>query len=213
MPRALDKVGGEAGSRVLEIGCGWGALARTGTWHYGAPVVGDPVHRTAGLGRRAYSAGDTGRAGGRFGLQDYRDISDAVRRHLLHRMVGRGPATYWPQYFQPCAACSEPVGARLHQSIVIRDDLFDRYRSTDFIQQYIFPGGCLPSRRSVSPQAQEAGLRVVTELAFGRDYALTPAPVARRLPARRAGYTGPGFDERFCASGTSTWPYCEGAPS
>ena len=63
---------------------------------------------------------------------------------------------------------------RTVQSIVIDDALFERYlKSTDFIQQYIFPGGCLPCPREFRRQAQAAGLRVVDELAFGLDYAET----------------------------------------
>jgi len=57
---------------------------------------------------------------------------------------------------------------------VIDDALFDRYiESTDFIQQYIFPGGCLPCPREFKARAHDAGLQVVDEFAFGKDYAET----------------------------------------
>jgi cyclopropane-fatty-acyl-phospholipid synthase len=68
----------------------------------------------------------------------------------------------------------KPGGKACIQSIVIDDSLFDRYvKSTDFIQQYIFPGGCLPSPKEFRRQANLAGLEVIDELKFGPDYAET----------------------------------------
>lgn len=73
---------------------------------------------------------------------------------------------------------------------MIADALAQRYAgSTDFIQQYIFPGGCLPCPREFRQQAQAAGLDVVDEYAFGHDYAETlrrwrDAFLAQRAQAR-----------------------------
>ena len=85
--------------------------------------------------------------------------------------VGR---EYWPSYFQSVARLLKPGGRACIQSIVIDDALWERYiRSTDFIQQYVFPGGCLPCPREFRRHAEAAGLRVVDEMAFGPDYAET----------------------------------------
>ena len=59
-------------------------------------------------------------------------------------------------------------------------------KSTDFIQQYIFPGGLLPCPSQFEAMAKQAGLVVEKRLAFGRDYAETFAPLARRLPEPRS---------------------------
>jgi cyclopropane-fatty-acyl-phospholipid synthase len=73
-----------------------------------------------------------------------------------------------------CHRLLKPGGKACVQSIVIDDALFERYiASTDFIQQYIFPGGCLPCPREFRAQAHTAGLVVVDEFAFGTDYAET----------------------------------------
>ena len=58
-------------------------------------------------------------------------------------------------------------------------------RLTDFIQQYIFPGGCLPSPGALRDQAGRAGLEVVRELAFGQDYARTLRQWRAAFQARR----------------------------
>ena len=86
-------------------------------------------------------------------LQDYRDIAagEPLRRDLLDRDVrGGGARILADATSTTLRALLKPGGRACIQSIMIRDDLFDRYvRSTDFIQQYIFPGGLLPSRSRV----------------------------------------------------------------
>ena len=119
---------------------------------------------------------------------------------------------YWPTYFQSVARLLKPGGRACIQSIVIDEALFDRYlHSTDFIQQYIFPGGCLPSKSEVRRQAGAAGLQVVDELAFGSDYAET----LRRWRADFMGHLDDvrrlGFDERFIRLWEFYLAYCEAA--
>jgi cyclopropane-fatty-acyl-phospholipid synthase len=68
---------------------------------------------------------------------------------------------FWPSYFKTVAKALEPGGKAVIQSITIRDDLFASYRrGTDFIQQYIFPGGMLPSRAAFRAAAARQGLVV-----------------------------------------------------
>jgi alanine racemase len=74
-------------------------------------------------------------------------------------MVEAVGQAYWPTYFASVARLLKEGGHACIQSIVIEDRLFARYiRSTDFIQQYIFPGGCLPCPREFRAQARAAGL-------------------------------------------------------
>jgi cyclopropane-fatty-acyl-phospholipid synthase len=123
--------------------------------------------------------------------------------------VGR---EYWPTYFSTVARLLKPGGHACIQSIVIADELYERYiDSTDFIQQYIFPGGCLPSPSVFRAQAQAAGLEVVDEFAFGQDYAHTlklwRAAFMAELPRVRQ----LGFDERFVRIWEFYLAYCEAA--
>jgi len=215
--RILRALQVQPGQHILEIGCGWGALAEQACLHYGAQVVGVTLSTEQlawGQARLQKLGIDTG-AGARadLRLQDYRDIGDAPFDAICSiEMVEAVGQAYWPQYFQTVRRLLKPGGRACIQSIVIRDDLFDRYvRSTDFIQQYIFPGGCLPSCVAFRAQAQAAGLRVGTELAFGRDYAHTLHQWRAAFHARRAEVLAQGFDERFCRIWDFYLAYCEAA--
>ncbi len=211
--RALAECEVQPGQRVLEIGCGWGALAELGAREFGAHVTGVTLssEQLAHARQRLQDAGLSGQADLR--LQDYRDISDgpfdAIASIEMFEAVGR---EYWDSYFQTVHDKLKPGGRACVQSITIRDDLFDRYvRSTDFIQQYIFPGGLLPSRRVFAQEAARAGLEVVNEMAFGADYAET----LRRWRVQFLERDGPlrqlGFDTRFMRIWEFYLAYCEAA--
>jgi cyclopropane-fatty-acyl-phospholipid synthase len=209
--RALHMTGVRAGQRVLEIGCGWGALAEKATQEFGAHVTGVTLstEQLAWAQERLQTQGLADQASLR--LQDYRDIDDgpydAVCSIEMLEAVGR---EYWPTYFQSVAKLLKPGGRACIQSIVIQDHLFERYiRSTDFIQQYIFPGGCLPCPSEFRREASAAGLSVIDELAFGRDYAETCRRWRADFLARKDEVLTLGFDERFIRIWEFYLAYCE----
>jgi cyclopropane-fatty-acyl-phospholipid synthase len=205
----------QSGDRVLEIGCGWGALAEMATVELGAHITGVTLstEQLAFAQARLERIGTAPRADLR--LQDYRDITpppggfDAICSIEMLEAVGQA---YWPTYFSAVHRLLKPGGRACIQSIVIRDDLFDRYvRSTDFIQQYIFPGGCLPSPQAFRAAARQAGLQVVDELAFGQDYAHTLRHWRDRFTAEQNTVRALGFDERFQRVWELYLAYCEAA--
>ncbi len=211
--RALAECGLQPGQRLLEIGCGWGALAETAAAEFGARVTGVTLssEQLAWARERLQRAGLAHRAELR--LQDYREIDDApfdaIASIEMFEAVGR---EYWGSFFATLRERLKPGGHACIQSITIRDDLFARYlRSSDFIQQYIFPGGLLPSPGAFRAEAARAGLVVVNELAFGADYAET----LRRWRARFVSQDGPlrqlGFDTRFMRIWEFYLAYCEAA--
>jgi cyclopropane-fatty-acyl-phospholipid synthase len=215
--RALQMAGVKAGDRVLEIGCGWGALAEQATTEFKASVVGVTLstEQLAFAQQRLQDLGVSAGAGASadLRLQDYRDIADvpfdAICSIEMIEAVGR---RYWPQYFQAVGRLLKPGGRACVQSIVISDALFERYISgTDFIQQYIFPGGCLPCPREFRQQAQAAGLVVEDELAFGLDYAETLRRWRDAFLARQAEAAALGFDARFMRIWEFYLAYCEAA--
>ena len=209
--RALHMAGVRAGHRVLEIGCGWGALAEKATLEFGAHLTGVTLstEQLAWAQERLAAQGVADKADLR--LQDYRDITDgpfdAICSIEMLEAVGR---EYWPTYFQRVAHLLKPGGRACIQSIVIKDPLFERYiRSTDFIQQYIFPGGCLPCPGEFRREASAAGLKVVDEMAFGRDYAETCRRWRADFLARKEEVLALGFDERFMRIWEFYLAYCE----
>jgi cyclopropane-fatty-acyl-phospholipid synthase len=146
-------------------------------------------------------------------LQDYRDIDDgpydAVCSIEMIEAVGQ---EYWPTYFQTISRMLKPGGRACIQSITIDDALFERYvHSTDFIQQYIFPGGCLPSPSEFRKQAQAAGLQVVDELNFGPDYAETLRRWREAFMAQLDTVRTLKFDDRFIRLWEFYLAYCEAA--
>lgn len=212
--RALRMAGVRSGDRVLEIGCGWGALAEKAVTEFGASVTGVTLsteqlaHARARLARQASAP-----AMADLRLQDYRDITDgpydAICSIEMVEAVGR---EYWPTYFAAVNRLLKPGGRACIQSIVIDDSLWGRYiRSTDFIQQYIFPGGCLPCPGEFRREARAAGLEVVDELAFGADYAETLRQWREKFLAEKRRVLQLGFDERFVRIWEFYLAYCEAA--
>jgi cyclopropane-fatty-acyl-phospholipid synthase len=213
MRRALASSGVQPGQRLLEIGCGWGATALTAAQEFGAQVTGVTLstEQLAEARARIEAAGCAEQIELR--LQDYRDIEDqpfdAIVSIEMFEAVGR---EYWPSFFATLRDKLKPGGRACIQSITIRDDLFERYvRGTDFIQQYIFPGGLLPSPAEFKAAAERAGLRVVDELSFGRDYAETLARWRRQFLAQQSHVLEVGFDQRFMRIWEFYLAYCEAA--
>jgi hypothetical protein len=200
------------GARVLEIGCGWGGLAEIAAGEFGAHVTGVTLSReqlqwgqarmqALGLGRQV-----------ELRYQDYRDLAerhadapfDAIVSIEMFEAVGR---EYWRGYFETLRACLKPGGHACIQTITIRDDLFERYvRSTDFIQQYIFPGGLLPSPSAFEAEARRAGFVVEQRLAFGPTTPRPCAAGARPSCARSTRCSAWASTPASSASGPSTWP-------
>jgi cyclopropane-fatty-acyl-phospholipid synthase len=199
--------------RLLEIGCGWGALAEMGTREWGVAFTGVTLseQQLAHAQKRLADQGLGDQA--QFRLQDYRDISDPAFDAICSiEMIEAVGQAYWPTYFETVARLLKPGGRACIQSIVIADAYFDRYvRGTDFIQQYIFPGGCLPSPSAFRQQAQAAGLRVVDEFAFGLDYAHTLRLWRERFMQVKPQVLALGFDERFVRIWQFYLAYCEAA--
>ena len=240
--RALRMARVQPGDRVLEIGCGWGALAEMATTEFDASLVGVTLsteqlewanQRMTRLGipskaslevTTASSGGSEPHAAGRVGapfhdlrLQDYRDIGkttpdapfDAICSIEMIEAVGQ---QFWPEYFQTVARLLKPGGYACIQSIVIADSLFERYlTSTDFIQQYVFPGGCLPCPREFRAQAEAAGFDIVDEFSFGQDYAHTLKLWRDDFLAQESRVLQLGFDKRFIRIWEFYLAYCEAA--
>ena len=211
--RALELAQVKAGDRVLEIGCGWGALAEMATTQFKASVVGVTLSTEQLAFAQARMERLDVAAQADLRLQDYRDIQDAPFDAICSiEMVEAVGREYWPTYFAAVAKLLKPGGRACVQSIVIDDALFDRYvNSTDFIQQYIFPGGCLPCPREFRAQAAAAGLEVVDEYAFGPDYAETLRRWRDDCLAQREAVLENGFDARFINIWEFYLAYCEAA--
>jgi cyclopropane-fatty-acyl-phospholipid synthase len=117
---------------------------------------------------------------------------------------------YWPDYFATLKRSLKADGRAVVQTILIDDALFERYRSgSDFIQQYVFPGGMLPSTRRFTEQAARAGLAVTRQEHFGQDYAETLQRWRKTFHDEADAVRRLGFDERFMRIWHFYLAYCE----
>src|SRR6185369_10286680 len=192
-----DELALARGGCVLEIGSGWGSFALHAAQR-GARVTGLSLShaQTAYARERVARAGVADRV--EFHLRDYRDERgryDAVASIEMIEAVGE---RWWPTYFRAVRSALVPGGRACIQAITIADARFARYRTqSDFIQQYIFPGGMLPSPSRLIATARAAGLVLERVETFGRDYAETLKRWLAAFDARHAEVRAQGFDPAF----------------
>jgi cyclopropane-fatty-acyl-phospholipid synthase len=205
------------GQHLLEIGCGWGFLARTAAQKFGARVTAITISREQHelAAQRIAQAGLSDRVEIR--LQDWRDVQgrfDAIASVEMIEAIGE---PNWPAFFRTLHDRLVPGGAAGIQAITIADRLFPVYRrSADFIQRHVFPGGMLPAQAGLRALSQSAGLRWEAERWFGLDYAETLARWTQnfheawpRIAALPPGPTGARFDTRFHRLWDYYLAYCE----
>ncbi len=194
--RLLDRTGVGAGSRVLEIGTGWGELAIR------AAQRGATVH-TVTLSReqqalaqqRIAAAGLSSRVDVR--LCDYRDVPgqaayDAVVSVEMIEAVG---AEFWPAYFETLRRLVRPDGRIGLQAITMEHRRMRVTRRTHtWIQKYIFPGGLIPSPEVIQ---RECALPLIDRHEFGGDYASTLRLWRDRFSANFETIKQHGFDDVF----------------
>lgn len=201
--RILDCLQAKPGQSILEIGCGWGGFAEMAVQQQ-LSVRG----LTLSPAQLQWAKQRVPQADLR--LQDYRDSTDTFDHIVSIEMFEAVGERWWPSYFATIARSLNPGGSAVIQAITIRDDLFQAYRrGTDFIQQFIFPGGMLSSPQAFRDAAGRAKLKVASEFAFGLDYARTLAEWRNTFEARWPQIAALGFDETFRRLWNLYLAYCE----
>jgi cyclopropane-fatty-acyl-phospholipid synthase len=208
--RLLDGLALKPGMRLLEIGCGWGALAEIAARDYGASVTGITLSPSQlALGRERIGRAGLGE---RVSLQlcDYRDVRgtfDAIASVEMFEAVGE---EYWPAFFRAVRERVAPGGRAHLQVITIADHLFENYRrGADFIQRHVFPGGMLPCPARLREEAAKAGLAWRDAFWFGRDYADTLARWNEAFQAAWPRLASARRDARFKRLWEYYLAYCE----
>ncbi|MFA9475742.1 MAG: class I SAM-dependent methyltransferase [Filomicrobium sp.] len=205
----LNLAGGE---HILEIGCGWGALARHAARANNVQVTGVTLSRQQLAYARKQADKEGFGASCKFLLQDYRDVRGSFDHIVSVEMVEAVGEDYWPAYFQVLNDRLITGGAAVIQAITIDETRFDAYRrKADFIQRYIFPGGLLPTPAAIAQQAALAGLRIERVERFGLSYARTLREWRKRFEATWPQAVKLGLDERFRRQWRYYLAYCEAA--
>ncbi len=138
-------------NHLLEIGSGWGGLAVHAARHHGCRVTTTTISREQHelARRRVAEAGLEDRV--TVLLKDYRDLRGRYDRLVSVEMIEAVGWQYFDEFFRRCDALLQPGGLMLLQAITIDDDLYEVEKGIrSFANTYVFPGGCLPSKRTIA---------------------------------------------------------------
>jgi cyclopropane-fatty-acyl-phospholipid synthase len=206
--RILHQLAPKGGAHLLEIGCGWGGFAECAA-RAGCQVTAVSLSDAQTAYARERVPGTALRSRVEFCIRDYRDIAgqfDGIASIEMFEAVGE---RYWPAYFRALREALKPGARACIQTITIANDRFQQYRQTsDFIQQYIFPGGMLASPEMFEMHAEAAGLEVDDVHRFGEDYAETLRRWLAAFDANVDKVRAQGFDHRFIRCWRFYLAYC-----
>ena len=206
----LDSADVRAGSRVLEIGTGWGTLAIRAA-ERGAHVTTLTLSREqAALAQERVDAAGVGDLVD-IAIRDYRDQDGQFDAIVSVEMIEAVGEEYWPAYFQKIDSLLAPRGRVAIQAILIAHDRLVATRNTyTWIHKYIFPGGMLPSTDAISQVLRKhTTMHVSTIAPMGRHYAHTLRLWREQFVASWQGVLDLGFDDRFCRMWEFYLAYCE----
>ncbi|RFU46843.1 cyclopropane-fatty-acyl-phospholipid synthase family protein [Paraburkholderia sp. DHOC27] len=207
--RIIDTLGLRPGMRVLEIGCGWGGFAihaaRQGIHVHGVTISAAQLEFAQLRAAEARVLDSV-----HLELRDYRSLTgqyDGIVSIEMFEAVGE---KFWPAYFRILRERLAPGAKALVQTITIDEAHFVAYRATsDFIREYIFPGGMLPSPQRFMAAAKRGRLAANVTLAFGRDYAETLRRWRHEFEMQLDAIRAQGFDETFVRTWRLYLAYCE----
>jgi cyclopropane-fatty-acyl-phospholipid synthase len=212
MDGILDQAGVHQGTRMLEIGSGWGALAVRAAQR-GAHVTTITISQEQAALARTRFAEAGPEVESRIDLQliDYREVEGVYDAIVSVEMIEAVGEEYWPVYFRTIDQHLAPGGKVSIQSITMADH---RYRATrnsyGWIQKYIFPGGLLPSPEAIDRTlAKHTALAVSESRSLGPHYARTLRMWRDRFDANWPAINAQGFDETFRRMWEFYLAYCE----
>ncbi|WP_270888425.1 class I SAM-dependent methyltransferase [Pedococcus sp. 5OH_020] len=196
--RILDAARVGEGTRLLEIGTGWGALAVSAARRGASVLTVTLSSEQQALAReRVSAAGLSDRVS--VELLDYRAVEGRFDSIVSVEMVEAVGHDYWPEYFRTLERALAPGGTVALQAITMPHERMVATRETyTWINKYIFPGGFLPSTQAIIDVTRDhTTLRLVDRLSFGQHYAETLRLWDERFVASLDRVHALGFDEVF----------------
>ena len=213
LDRLCAKLGLGPDDHVVEIGTGWGGFACHAAARYGCRVTTTTIS-DAQYEYAAKRVVDDGLADRVTVLnKDYRDLTGTYDKLVSIEMV---EAVDWRQhdtFFATCAGLLHDRGLMALQAITVEDRSYERAKNgTDFVREYIFPGGCIPSMEAIARSLRRATPLVVVDVEdIGRHYAETLQRWCDNLAAHADEVTALGLDDRFQRLWNFYLCYCAGA--
>ena len=208
--KLIDLLEVKDGNKVLEIGCGWGGFSEYLAKNYNVTIDCITISKKQFefTKNRINDSGLNNKVNVMF--LDYRDLNEKYDRIASIEMIEAVGEKYLDKYFETIKRSLNVNGAAAIQGITIRDDLFERYRSSeDFIQKYIFPGGFLPSRDFMKSLIKKNNLNLLKINSYPDDYAKTLATWRENFLKVWNNIAPLGFDETFKRMWEFYLSYCE----
>ena len=209
--RIASRAGIQPGDRVLEIGCGWGAMAEYAARELGCTVTAVTISKEQHdyVVHRIQNAGLDDRV--EVLLSDFRDIKGEYDRVISIEMIESVDESSWADLFDVISRSLVPGGSAALQAITIDHDLHTQMIGRDeFIRAYIFPGGALPSTKILRRLGDGADLQWVGLSTHGTSYARTLEAWDERFVAAwpKIAVQSDRFDERFYRMWRYYMAYC-----
>ena len=172
--KLINMVKPKNGDKILEIGCGWGGFAEHIAKNYDIKLDCITISKKQFLftKERIRKVGLNHKVNVQ--MLDYRDVKKKYDIIVSIEMIEAVGEKYLHKYFNTIKENLAPGGRGAIQAIIIKDELYDRYRNKeDFIQKYIFPGGFLPSFKSLNKLSHKSGLKIDGYHLYGSHYSNT----------------------------------------
>jgi len=197
-------------SKVLEIGCGWGGFSTYAAKNFKSKIDAITISKAQfeyasnkiqkeGLGEKVSIK-----------FKDYRDIDDQYSNIASIEMFEAVGKNYWEKYFKVVRNSLLNSGKAALQIITIDERRSFNYENQpDFIQQYIFPGGMLPTKKKLCKINQKVGLDFKEIKSFGLSYARTLNLWNNQFQGSWHDLVKLGFNNRFKRMWEFYLAYCE----
>jgi cyclopropane-fatty-acyl-phospholipid synthase len=200
------------GDHLIEIGTGWGSMAIHAAKYYGCRVTTTTIshEQYKHACERVKAEGLEDRV--ELLLKDYRDLEGTYDKLVSIEMIEAVGHEYFSNYFAKCSSLLKPDGLMLIQAITISDQRYDAAKTeVDFIQRYIFPGGCLPSNSAIANHiAQDTDMQIVGLEDITRDYAMTLERWRKTFLTKVREIQAMGFGTDFIRMWDYYLAYCQG---
>jgi len=208
--KLIDMIKPKTGDKILEIGCGWGGLAERIAKNYDVKLDCITISKKQFLFTKERI--------NRLGLNhkvnikmlDYRDIKKKYDSIISIEMIEAVGEKYLSQYFKTIKENLSENGRGAIQAIVIKDELYERYKNKeDFIQKFIFPGGFLPSFKSLNHLLNQSGLKIDNYNLYGEHYSNTLQQWRKSFLTSWDKISRQGFNTNFKKMWDFYFSYCE----
>ncbi len=208
--KIADSLSLNENSKTLEIGCGWGGFSSFIARNYKCKVDAITISKE----QYDYTASKIQKEGlgEKVAVQfkDYREITNKYSKIASIEMFEAVGKKYWNSYFDIVKNSLTESGKAALQIITIDEIRAKNYQTRpDFIQQYIFPGGMLPTKAQLENSAKEVGLKCLEVLSFSKSYAKTLNIWNSQFQKSWQDVSAFGFDIKFKRMWEFYLSYCE----